>query len=216
MQSGTISRGNPMSEPSRPRRSWRVIALAVVGMLVATYLGRSILLEGAGRCLNVGESLSEPVDFAYVLGGGADTRPFQAAAIYRAGYSKAILIPGLPPDASGRSETEVIHAVLEIRGVPTDAIRDLPIINPSTRGEVSALTQFLSDQPDASVAIVTSDFHTRRARLLARRQLSQHRGRIQIIAVPTDGYRADNWWQSPQGTNMYLTEYGKLVRDYFW
>lgn len=174
------------------------------------------MLGALGGWLNVGEQLSEPVDAVMILGGGSDTRPFMAAAIYRAGYAKKILIPNyVAPPNSRHNEADIIVSVVRAHGVPSKAIVELDIFELSTRGEVIALAKYVADHPHATVAIVTSDFHTRRVRILARNAGAYAQNQLHIIACPTDSCGARDWWHTPYGLNMYLPEFAKIARDYW-
>lgn len=210
-----------MSElPPRPRRSrrWRRLLLAGAGLLVLLYVVSSSVLAAVGAWLNVGESLRDPVDYVYVLGGDASTRPFLAAAVYRAGYAKQVLVPQSidSVEVDGKlmpTEQQLIQEVLMRRGVPQTAIRQLEGAVTSTRDEARALAAFLADRKEATVAIVTNDFHTRRTRLIFRRLNPGHHDRLHFIAAPTDGFGPQNWWQFKDGVLWYVGEYAKLCRD---
>lgn len=176
-----------------------------------------MLLGWAGHHLDAGDTLRSPVDCVYILGGGASTRPFMAAAIYRAGYGHRILIPeSIHLDSSPLpAEHMICREVLLRRGVPLDAIVQLTGTVDSTRDEAEALEAYLSTRPDATVAIVTSNFHTRRVRMIFRKMLPQHRDQLFVIATPTDDFGPDDWWHHQDGILWYLGEYVKLLREYF-
>jgi uncharacterized SAM-binding protein YcdF (DUF218 family) len=173
-----------------------------------------LLLPLAGGYLDASTPPHE-VDDVMVLGGGADTRPFVAAALYKAGYAKRILLPAVKqsPDSdaeAGPSETAVMRRVLLVRGVPSEAIVDLPGEVDSTEDEARSLKRYLADQPERTVAIVTNDYHTRRARWIFRTELG--RPDLSVFAAPTDDFDANNWWRSEEGCALYATEYLKLGR----
>ena len=96
MQSRTVPTSPNVTASLRTlrRRRRRLLGISACAVtVVVLYLARSAVLCAAGQWLNVGETLAEPVDYVFVLGGDASTRPFLAAAIYRAGYTRQILIP---------------------------------------------------------------------------------------------------------------------------
>lgn len=207
----------PITTPRTSRR-WHWRLLAFLSVLMLAYFAGPSVLAALGGWLNVGESLHAPVDYVYVLGGGASTRPFQAAAIYRAGFAQHILIPqSLTLDDSNDerapTEEELIHAVLLRRGVPETAIMHLGGPVASTRDEARELKAFLDEHPEASVAVVTNDFHTRRVRLIFRRMIPGRTDDLHFIATPTDGFGPTNWWKFTDGVLSYVSEYAKLVRD---
>src|SRR5262249_38115669 len=83
--------------------------------------------------------------------------------------------------------------VLVHEGVPAEAIRILskPIVN--TADEMLAIVEEL--KPGNAVIIVTSKAHTRRVRILWRRQ-SAARGRAIVRAAADDPFDAQHWWRN--------------------
>ena len=201
-------------------RRWRIgaVALAVGGSVLGlAYLFRSAWLPGVGQFLDVGQSPAR-VDYVYVLGGGTDSRPFAAAALYDAGLAGKVLLPTAQPGPEAEQgvrpvEDEVCRRVLTARGVPEKAIELLPDMVRSTRDEAAALARFVQARPGCTVAVVTHNFHTRRARLIFTRALAEHADQLHMVGIGTDHFDAGNWWQSEDGFRVYLTEYVKLVHD---
>ncbi len=94
--------------------------------------------------------------------------------------------------------------------IPDAAIVLLPGPVDSTTEEVARLGRFLEDHPNSAVTVVTSDYHTRRARLLFRRA-NLHASSLSFVAAPIEEFDATNWWQSERGCITYLREYVKLA-----
>ena len=222
MQPGSVSAGS-VAQPAtmqKPRRRWWRWPAVLVACGMIVYLLTPPILRSAGQWLDVGEDLKAPVDYVYVLGGEASTRPFLAAAIYRAGYASTVLLPETKPlPADDGEEIEPHHslmgAVLLSRGVPDSAIICLPGPVDSTEDEARALAKFLESNPNLTVAVVTSNFHTRRTRLVFRRILTENRSQLHFISCPTDGFGAENWWKYKEGVLWYSLEFAKLAREGF-
>jgi uncharacterized SAM-binding protein YcdF (DUF218 family) len=198
----------------RPRRTrWRRRLIRwgiLVGILTSLFLTRGWTLPAWGRWLDVSES-PRPADYAYVLGGGTDSRPFVAAGLYKRGLVGTVLVPQTrpSPEAEDRvllDDTEVVRRVLVARGVPADRVMTLPGVVNSTFDEAHALARFLDDHPDATVAAVTHDFHTRRARSVFRKALGPRAGQVYFVATPLDRASADTWWHTETGFVTYLGE----------
>jgi uncharacterized SAM-binding protein YcdF (DUF218 family) len=202
-----------------PRHAKRIVlVLFLIGVLSACSQ-RHALLSAAGRILNVSTPLKEPVDCVMVLGGWANTRAFTAAEIMKAGLARNVLLArfheiGATRDDIYPSEDDLIRQVLIQSGVSPDAFISLDRVVNSTQDEARCLADFLTLHPGVRVAVVTSDYHTRRARLLFSRACSPGTANLQYIGAPTDGFDASNWWQYETGVVNYLTEYLKLARDY--
>jgi uncharacterized SAM-binding protein YcdF (DUF218 family) len=184
-------------------------------VVVILYLLRAQVLPPVARFLDVSEP-PEAVDYALVLGGGSETRPFVAAALVKAGLAKQVLVPHiqLTPEAKAGivpSEHELIRRALLARGVPETAVVLLPGEVTSTLDEARVLADFLASRPEGRVAVVTNRLYTRRARLLFRRVLGDQFIRVRFVGAPTDGHDESNWWRFESGWVDYGTEYVKLA-----
>jgi uncharacterized SAM-binding protein YcdF (DUF218 family) len=189
-----------------------LFAVLVVTGLV---LSRDLWLTAAGRFLDVSEAPGL-ADAAYVLGGGADSRPFLAGMLFRTGRVRRVLVPSfvaVPVEQARISfrEDELICRVLKHYDVPDAAIVLLPGPVASTRDEAVALARFLEGEPETSVLVVTHVHHTRRTRLVFRQLLGKRAARVSFVGVPMDGFDAGNWWHSEKGIVAYPLEYSKLL-----
>jgi uncharacterized SAM-binding protein YcdF (DUF218 family) len=208
-------------KPSRRRFRWlrRLIVLAT--LVLVLYLARGWILSRAGRFLDIGEP-PRRTDYVLILGGESSTRPFVAAALLRAGLARRALVPTVkmsPEAADGLwpAEHVLIRRILLARGIRADDILVLPGECDSTIDEAHALARFLDSEPEATVTVVTNDFHTRRARMLFRRVLKKTReNRVFFVAAPLDGVKTENWWRSERGFVVYINEYLKLIRYSLW
>src|SRR5262249_42458958 len=151
------------------------------------------------------------VDSVFILGGDADTRPFAAAALIRSGWARQALIAPTAPGPDDRSHEELLREILVRRGVAADAVIELSGEVASTRDEARVLRRFLEKHPGHSVAVITSDYHTRRARSIFTAQLGDCTGQVHFVAAPTERFTAANWWHYEQGWKMYIAEYIKLI-----
>jgi uncharacterized SAM-binding protein YcdF (DUF218 family) len=176
-------------------------------------------LTQAGEFLDVSEA-PRAVDYVLVLGGGNDSRPFMAAALVKARLAREVLIPKIKrslavEDGIVPPEEVIVRRVLMQRGVPESAILYLGEGCSSTEEEARALKEFLETRPNCSVAIVTSTYHTRRARSLFRKVLREQAAQLSFVGTPTDGFDAHNWWHFENGFACYMTEYFKFVYHAF-
>ncbi|HVA49265.1 MAG TPA: YdcF family protein [Pirellulales bacterium] len=192
----------------------------MLALLTAAWLGRAWILPRAARWLNVGEA-PRPCDYVLVLPGGEETRPFVAAALVKAGLARKGLVPrviGSPDTDDGieRPAHEIIRDVLVLRGVPRNDVVLLGTNSASTYSDALALRELLLGRPGSTVAIVTHDYHTRRARWVFRKVLADRADDIYLVAAPVDDYDERNWWQSRQGAGTYLGEFAKLAGYLVW
>lgn len=170
---------------------------------------------------NVVQTLSEcavePAEYAMLLTGDENTRPFVAAALWKAGLARRVLVSEiagsplveeliLPPGH------EINRRVLVKRGVPKSDVTILPASATTTYDEAQALTAFLRGRPKtARVLVVTSDYHMRRSRWVFVRVLAERTGQVSFVSAPTDEFRMDRWWQDEAGFVTILTEHFKFA-----
>jgi uncharacterized SAM-binding protein YcdF (DUF218 family) len=193
--------------------------LLVLGLLAFVFRVR--ILTGIGGYLIVGDPL-QPADLIFVLNGDPDSRPFRAAELYDQGLAPHIVIArseNQPTVDLGlvRNETDISVGVMESLGVPAADILVLQMPGgvTSTYDEASLLRQYVEEHDAGSVILVTSAFHTRRARWIFRRELAGLPVTLEIAAAPNHGFDQTNWWTSEYGLITVNNEYLKLFY-YLW
>lgn len=174
-----------------------LLAACVVG---GAWAARSRLLPWAARWLDVSESPRKS-DYVLALGGEPALRPFVALTLLQAGFAQQILVsqvltlPGglYPPDH------ELSARAYRAAGVPPEKLIPLGRDNQATYDEACALAAFLETRPDVRVLVVTSTFHTRRARWIFRQALGARADALCWVAAPEELYQAGNWWRTREG-----------------
>ncbi|HVJ67838.1 MAG TPA: ElyC/SanA/YdcF family protein [Caulifigura sp.] len=171
-------------------------------------------LASVGRWLDIGE-IPRAVDHVVLLPGDENVRPFVAAALVKAGLARDILVPQnfpTPAVADGvvPMNHEIISQILDRRGVG-DRLRVLSMKSDGTIDDARATREVLDHEPDAHVAVVTSFYHTRRARMSFRAIYGSRADDFLYISAPVTDITADNWWEGDAGTQMIVTEVVKVV-----
>ena len=146
-----------------------------------------------------------------VLGGGLQTRPFEAARFYHDGYASKILIasPRLrPTDEIGLTlrDTDVTKQILLKQGVPGAAISEFGMNVSSTYEEALALRNWVKQTGARKLLIISDLFQTRRARWLFRKQLKENGVQVIILSAPPLEYDATNWWKHEEGLIAFQNE----------
>lgn len=181
-------------------------------MLLAAYFWTPTCCLWIGQWLDCGESVQEPVEFAYILGGNFETRPYVASELIHADLANKVLVsaPERQSEALIPDEATIVTAILVSQKVPPDRILQQPLKRASTRGEIEALRNVLAE--DETVAIITNDFHTRRVRILISKLFPEHDAeRIQVVSCPTHGFGPTDWWRYESGIQLYLAEVLKVT-----
>lgn len=207
-----------MKEISPPRRrlGWLAAVLLVLSLCLLVWTLRVPLLTGAGRYLIVEDEL-HPAEILFLLNGDFNTRPFYAAELYARGLAPRIVIARVEPSPAERlglipNETDISVRILEMQGVPGEAITILPVPGgvTSTYEEAAVLRAYVEASGIRRVILVTSAFHTRRAGWIVRQELEGLDVTVELAAARNADYDETNWWQSEAGLINVNNEYIKL------
>ena len=95
--------------------------------------------------------------------------------------------------------------------VPAEDITILDGEAESTYDEAGQLARFLQSLPDAQIVVVTSHYHTRRARWVFARVLGNRIKQVSFFSAPTDYFQLQKWWQVKEGSVAVVGEYLKLT-----
>ncbi len=213
-----------------PRRLRLLRAITI--LLLFAILGlvfHAPLLRGVARQLIVSDNPTQAD--AIVLLNGNDNRALTAAQLYAKRYASRVLIAQAKESPSqslniSPNSTEVLVALLMSEGVPRDSISVLAYGSgvTSTFDEAIAHTRYMHDHQIERVLLVTSAFHTRRARWAFNRvsrkdphgsgeratQPEHWKGDIVVVGSPHVGFDESNWWKTERGLVTLNNEYLKL------
>jgi len=190
-------------------------AVAVLGFVV--YQLRAPLLTWVGGLLYHEDPLA-PADAIAVLGGGQADRLVEAAELFAAGYAPIVLLTRAPEtpfiaelqarglDVSTNLEKRLDY--LDALGVPRDATTVLQRVVESTQAEAELIAEWAESRQVGRMIVVTSGFHTSRARFVFDRVLRDHPTEILIRPSSLSGFAPDTWWhtRSDRGRGLFELE----------
>jgi uncharacterized SAM-binding protein YcdF (DUF218 family) len=187
-----------------------VVFLAILTFFFALYLVRHPIF----RFMAESWVIEDPLDKADALIVVSDDnfyadRATRAAELFREGKAPLVVASGrrLRPTAGIAELME--HDLLE-RGVPKDKILRFPQDGDSTQEEAEALAKLAKTKKWHKAIVVTSNYHTRRARYIFRRVFPQG---IEIrVASARDGdFDPENWWEKRKSTKVFMREIAGMV-----
>lgn len=209
---GALGQGLLSRIPQGRRRA--LLLLSPFILLGTAYLLHRPVLSAVAHALIVSDPPARG-DLIFLLNGRPSTRPVHAAALYHRGTAPRIVLAQVardPAEVLAACEDQTSAAVLVLRrlDVPSSAITVLTQARgvSSTHEEAQALRAYLRQSPVDRIVVVTSGYHTRRARWWLRRELGDS---IRLIMSPARDTRFDesNWWTTEAGliaiNNEYLT-----------
>jgi uncharacterized SAM-binding protein YcdF (DUF218 family) len=184
--------------------------LSFLFLLFLVYLARHPLMRMAGSFWTVDEG---PVaaDAIVILGDDnySGDRATRAAEILKAGWAPRIIASGryLRPYAS---IAELEEHDLTDRGVPASAILRLAHRAQDTQEEAVAISQFISSRGWKRIIVITSNFHTRRARYICERTFPPGTV-LRVVAARDSDYDPENWWRTRLGIKIFAHELAGML-----
>jgi uncharacterized SAM-binding protein YcdF (DUF218 family) len=151
-------------------------------------------------------------DAIVVLGGDAfGTRILRAAELRRAGYARRILVAG-PVTLLGHESDETI-LFAGTKGYPASMFESIPLPPEatSTRTEARYLGKQLQAQGMTSIDLVTSNYHTRRAGWLWRKENPWLH--VNVVPAPDPNFTPETWFYNREGQKTFLLEWLKTIAN---
>lgn len=203
----------------RKRRFGVLVALLLLLAGVA-FLGRGRLLAALGGFLVVRDPPAR-ADAVLVLSGEPAERVWEAADLLREGFAPRIVLttPVALPARAGLerlgirlpAEPDLARQVALGLGVGPEAVLQVPATVESTEAEALAARAWFRAHGWQRVIVVTSPYHTRRARRLFREVFGA--AGIEALVVPSrhGRFRAEDWWRDRSNVRDLIVEYQKLL-----
>jgi uncharacterized SAM-binding protein YcdF (DUF218 family) len=196
----------------------KISAAGAVGLalIALAFVFHAQILTGVADYLIINDKL-QPADAIFLLNSEFNTRPFRAAELYAQGLAPVVLIAraedtpvvklGLVPN-----DTDISVGVMEKLGVPAEKIIVLPFPGgvTSTFDEAVVFRQYTESHRIQRIILVTSSFHTRRARWIFEKMLAGAPITLEMAAVPYVEFDQTNWWKNEIGLTTLNNEYIKL------
>ena len=180
----------------------RIVLLVVVLGVLALLASRSAAWLVIDR--------PERADVILVLDGENDRRPERALELFRKGYApKVVMDLAAGWRLYGISVMDVARqAVQSLPPAEAAAVSLCPITGLSTKAEAKQAVACLRKLGARSALIVTSDFHTRRALDIFRREVPDLRFSVAAAYDPDQFGTA--WWQHRQWAKRTFDEWVRL------
>ena len=199
----------------RPSETGGILIKLIVSLFLTTFfLGLYFVRHPIFRFVAESWVIEDPLEKADVLIVLSDDnfyadRATRAAELFREGKAPLVVASGrrLRP---GAGIAELIEHDLVERGVPKDKILRFALDGDSTREEAEALAKLAKTKKWHKAIVVTSNYHTRRARYVFRRVFPQD---IEIrVASARDGdFDPENWWEERKSAKVFVREITGMI-----
>ncbi len=189
-----------MKRPVAGKLGWFAAFVLLAALLVC-------LAAKAGDFLIV--DAPRPSDVILVLAGETDYRPRRALELLGRGDGQRIVLD-VPTNAKLYEFTQIELAQKYIGDLPQAAsVSICPIDGLSTKAESKDAETCLRREGAKSVLIVTSDFHTRRALEVFRREIPGHE--YSVAAARNGEAFGSRWWTHRQWAKTFVDEWLRLI-----
>lgn len=188
-----------------------LVALVFIAILCALlYFARHPIMRFAGEWWVVDEPQAH-ADAIVVLGDDNfhGDRATRAAELYRQGVAPVVVASGrrLRPNAG---VSELIEHDLAERGVPKEKIMPFTQDADSTKEEAEALAKLAGGQHWKRLVIVTSNYHTRRARYIFAKVFPKAIA-VSMAAAPDGDFNPDRWWEKRKSIKLFAREVSGMM-----
>ncbi len=202
--------------------------LPVLVILLAFFIFLSIfIVPNLGQWLVVTDELQES-DMIVVLMGSVYDRILEAADLYDERYSDRIVLINSYITAKdiminrgikvyGNTLTSKM-AVIDL-GIPEEDVLILEGNSRSTQDEALTIREYIRNNREIeSIILVTSKFHSRRAKQIFKKALSVLDREMDVYSSPSkyDSSNSNQWWRNREDFQWVIFEYLKLANFYFW
>ena len=208
----------PRAASHHPAR--RIVVRVVAAAIVLVAVSVIAFVPYAGRYLVYQDPL-EKADVVVVLAGARVQRWLEGAELYREGWAPQIVIsPGLIEDAELRlrgmgirfpTDAELARDAMLQMTIPAAAITTLPGSLDNTAQEAAAVHELAAARHWSRVIVVTSKYHTRRARFAFVREFAGSNVHILMRATRYDTSTPERWWTRRADVRYVSSELEKLI-----
>lgn len=110
-----------------------------------------------------------------------------------------------------RSESQLAIEWAEAHGYDRELFVGLPNQSTSTENEAASLIQEIRQRGYRKVIVVTSNYHTRRAGRIWRRQTAGSGIEVHVVAAPDHDVVPERWWHNREGRKKLFFEWLKTL-----
>jgi len=217
---------NPKVRRKQQSRRGKLILLIILAIALSQLIAHHQRILATFGDYLIYQQEPQGVDVIVIANNWEDTvlRTRGAADLYTKGLAKKIFIPRMDRMRGAEEikqlginvpeNREVVVGILKELGVPSDAIETSTQEASDTWDEATETKNFIEQKKYASVLLVTSKYHSRRAYLIFKDAL---KGKATVISAPSpyDVAYPESWWKHRDDAKAVFMEYLKLL-IYCW
>ena len=192
-------------------RRWAVslVFFIVVVLLIAIH---PLYLGALGNFLVISEPLSES-DALVVLDGDypENERLLHAVDLWHEGYAPKIILSAKLGNWMSYEDYPAWRHAMKLKGLPPEAVFVVGHDADSTKEEARKLLPYLREHGLKRIIVVTSSYHTRRARNVFEKAWKGSGIRFSISAAESNDFHPDEWWEHRTDSRVFFYEFSKTI-----
>jgi uncharacterized SAM-binding protein YcdF (DUF218 family) len=182
----------------RPRVLLVLVVIVVVGLGFASQAARFLVVDEP-----------KPSDAIIALAGETKVRPARALELLRQGVAPRLVLDAERRDLIyDQRLTDIAQRYVNTLGEGS-RVAVCPIDGFSTFSEADDANRCLQSLGAHRVLIVTSEFHTRRARMIFEHRLPQYQ--FSVAAARNPAQYGEAWWTNREWAKVTVDEWAKIV-----
>ena len=195
----------------RLRKRWTV-ATVILAFLVVVIAFHPLYLRALGNYLVVSDPLVKS-DALVVLDGDypRDERLLYAIRLWQEGYAPKIVLSARLGDWMTYADYPSWRHAMKLNVVPRKSLLVVGHDADSTIEEAHRVLPCIHDHGFKKVIIVTSSYHTRRARVVFTRAWAGSGIDFIVSAAASSEYHPDEWWQHRTDSKTFFYEFSKTI-----
>ena len=188
--------------------SLKRIAIALAAVLLVLILASPRLLPPLGELLIADEPPTKSDALLVLAGGREGTRILHGAKLVQAGFAPRVLVSG-PYKIYGRNEADLAIDFAVSKGLPREIFEPGYLPAFSTEDEARQWHQELTRRGARKLLLVTSNYHTARARRIFRAAMPEIE--VHTSAAPDQDFELAGWWKKRQSQKTFVNEAMKEI-----
>ncbi len=193
-------------------RKFRALFALLLLLAFVLYFQSEKILSAAASYLVVSEP-PRPSDVIFVLAGDFQgRRVMKGCDLAQASMAPKVWVSG-PDGVYGLREADLAIAFATQRGCPAHYLEPFYSRANSTKDEALLFAQKARQSGYRRYLLVTSDFHTRRAARLFRREAPDLEAIV--VAAQDSVFDPHSWWKSRPARKVFAGEWLKTVTEWF-
>jgi uncharacterized SAM-binding protein YcdF (DUF218 family) len=187
------------------------LSLLGLALAAALYISHPLYLAWVGRSL-IDSETPAPSDALLVLNGDnlRDDRLLHAVGLWRSGLAPRIVLSATLADWQTAEDYPPWRHAHKLK-LPAGVLVVAAHRADSTREEAAFFRSYLPEHGYASVILVTSNYHTRRAKKVFEKEWRGTPLRLRVSGAPDYQFHPDDWWRHRTDSRTFFYEFSKTL-----